>query len=66
MLQLQQLQLMITRHRPLKFNNRRTDGVIFDPWDTLAVHIFGTFCNKILKFFTTGFDLRRLLERPAT
>ena len=32
------------------FNTRRTDGVIFDPWDTLAVHIFGTDGNKILKF----------------
>ena len=31
-------------------NTRRTDGVIFDPWDTLTAHIFGTACNKILKF----------------
>ena len=30
-------------------NTRRTDRVIFDPWDTLAVHIFGTVCNNILK-----------------
>ena len=33
------------------FNTKRTDGVIFDPWDTLGVHIFGTACNKILKFY---------------
>ena len=34
----------------MSVNTRRTDGVIFDPWDTLAVHIFGTSCNNILKF----------------
>ena len=33
------------------FNTRRTEGVIFDPWDILvAVHIFGTASNEILKF----------------
>ena len=28
-----------------------TDGAIFDPWATSAVHIFGTACNTILKFY---------------
>ena len=41
---------MIAKINRYSINTRRTDGVIFDPWDTLAIHIFDTACNKILKF----------------